>query len=69
MLDTAGVSAASFGPLLKSYELAPGIWLGRRELLKVSYSWLRMAGLTGSRMNVVGFELVTHFTPRQLTFR
>ena len=43
--------------------------LGNRELLKVSYSWLRSAGQTGSATDVLGFELVTHFTPRQWAIR
>jgi hypothetical protein len=66
--DTAGITASSFAPLLKSYELASGFWLNRRQLLKVSYSWLQIAGLTGSRFNAYGFELVTHLSPPALTF-
>ena len=66
--DAAEVSAAQFAPLLKSYELASGFWLNRRQLLKVSYSWLQIAGQSGGEYNVYGFELVTHFTPPALVF-
>jgi len=66
--DTSGVSASQFAPLLKSYEAGAGVWLNRRQLLKASYSWLQIAGQTGSRFNVYGFELVTHLTPPAITF-
>jgi hypothetical protein len=66
--DTSGVTAAQFAPLMKSYEVASGFWLNRRQLLKVSYSWLQIDGLSGSRFNVYGFELITRLTPPALTF-
>jgi hypothetical protein len=66
--DTTGISASQFAPTLTSYELASGFWLNRHQLLKVSYSWLHMAGQSSSRNNVYGFELVTHFTPPSLAF-
>jgi len=63
VVDTTGVAASQFAPVLKSYEAAAGVWLNRRQLLKFSYSWLHSAGQTSSRNNVYGFELVTRITP------
>ncbi len=66
VIDTAGTTASQFAPVLTSYELASGVWLNRRQLLKVSYSWLKIAGQSGSRYNIYGFELVTRLNPPML---
>ncbi len=59
--DKSGASAGQFAPSIASYELGAGSWLNRRQLLKVSYEWLRIEHLAGTQTNVVGFQLVTTF--------
>jgi len=66
--DTAGITATQFAPLLKSYEVASGFWLNRRQLLKLSYSWLQSGDQSGGRNNVYGFELVTRFAAPSVAF-
>jgi hypothetical protein len=59
VVDRYGVSAASFASDLQSYEFGAGAWLNHFELLKASYSWLRIPGLPGTRTNVLGIQFVT----------
>ncbi|MBZ5611295.1 MAG: hypothetical protein LAP38_23785 [Acidobacteriia bacterium] len=61
VVDKQEVSAAEFAPSIASYEMAAGSWLNRHQLLKASYEWLKIQPLTGTRFNVVGFQLVTTF--------
>jgi len=58
VLDNKGISAHQFAGSLKSYEIAAGWWLSRNQLLKGSYEWLKIQGLTGSRTNVLGVQFV-----------
>jgi hypothetical protein len=67
--DTTGVATDQFGSSMASYELGAGYWLNRHQLLKTSYEWLNIEHLTGTRANVVGFQLVTTFHALDRAFR
>ncbi len=60
--DKSGASATNFAPAIRSYEFGGGCWLGRNELVKASYEWLRIAGSgLGTKTNVLGAEFVVRF--------
>jgi hypothetical protein len=69
VLDRNGISASGFGPALTSLELGGGLWLNRRQLLKVSYGWLKIEGQSGSQMNVLGVQFVTTLNAFNRAFR
>ncbi len=61
VVDTSGVAADHFAPLLQSYEIAGGFWVRRGQLLKGSYEWLHSEGTSGNRFNVLGLQYVFTF--------
>jgi len=67
--DTSGVTASSFAPWQQSYEFAGGWWLGRRELLKASYEWLKIEGRFGTKSNVLGMQFVYSLPALSASFR
>jgi hypothetical protein len=67
--DSAGVTSGQFASTLQAYEFGAGFWLGRNELLKGSYEWMHIQGLSGTRFNVVGMQFVVRFNSLGLTFR
>ena len=69
VVDNTGVSSSQFAPPLASYEFAAGSWLGRNELLKASYEWLRPQGGSGTRDNVVGIQFVVRVNSLAWSFR
>jgi len=66
--DTQGASTNQFAPNMASYEFGGGMWLNRHQLLKASYEWLDIQGLGGTRLNVLGVQLVTSFRPVNWAF-
>jgi hypothetical protein len=69
VMDRNGISAPEFAATLTSLELGGGVWLNRRQLLKVSYGWLNIEGQAGTRMNVLGLQFVTTLHPLNWAFR
>ena len=69
IVDHAGIRADHFAPGLRNLETGAGIWLNRRQLVKISYSWLHMQGDAGHDYDVLGLQLVTSFTPLNRAFR
>ena len=67
--DNTGASTSQFAPSIASYELGAGSWINRRQLLKVSYEWLKIQNLPGTRLNVLGFQFVTTFHAWDQVFR
>jgi hypothetical protein len=67
--DVTGAATDQFSSNMASYELGAGCWLNRHQLLKTSYEWLRIEHLTGTRTNVLGFQLVTTFHALDRAFR
>ncbi len=67
--DNAGASTSQFAPSIASYELAAGSWINRHQLLKVSYEWLKIQNLPGTRLDVLGFQFVTTFHAWDQAFR
>ncbi len=69
VLDTHGISAPSFGATLRQTEVAAGLWLQPRVLMKVSYEWMQSAGSSGTRFNVLGLQLVAQFRQAQWAWK
>jgi hypothetical protein len=67
--DNSGVTSGQFASTLQAYELGAGYWLGRNELLKGSYEWMHIQGLSGTKFDVVGMQFVVRFNSLGLTFR
>jgi hypothetical protein len=44
---------------MDAYEFALGYHLSRLQRLKIGYEWLRTQGVSGTRDNVFGIQLVT----------
>ena len=57
--DVKGVTSESFLPNRQSYEFAMGYYLNRFQTLKIGYEWLKTKGVSGTRENVFGVQLVT----------
>lgn len=67
--DSAGNRAAHFAPELRNLEAGAGFWLNRRQLVKLTYSWLHMQGDSGHEYDALGIELVTSFNALNRAFR
>jgi hypothetical protein len=67
--DNSGLTTGQFASHIASYELGGGCWLNRHQLFKVSYEWLRIEHLAGTRTNVLGVELVTTLHALDRAFR
>ena len=67
--DNTGASTGQFAPSIASYELAAGSWINRHQLLKVSYEWLKIQNLPGTKLDVLGFQFVTTFHAWDQAFR
>jgi hypothetical protein len=67
--DKTGASVGQFASRLTAYELGAGYWLGRNELLKGSYEWMHIQGVSGTKTNVLGMQFVVRFNSLGLTFR
>jgi hypothetical protein len=59
--DKSGVSASSFAGELQQYELAAGFWINRFQMIKASYEWMKIQGVSGTQFNVLGVQLVSNF--------
>ena len=69
VVDSNGISAPEFASALTSLEVGGGMWLNRRQLLKVSYGWLKIEGQTGTQSNVLGVQFVTTLHALNWAFR
>ena len=67
--DDSGITSSQFASTLQAYELAAGYWLGRNELLKGSYEWMHIEGVSGTKTNVLGMQFVVRFNSLGWTFR
>jgi len=67
--DNTSASTSQFAPSIASYELAAGSWINRHQLLKVSYEWLTIQNLPGTKLDVLGFQFVTTFHAWDQAFR
>ena len=59
VVDSTGSSANHFLPNRQSYEAAVGYHLNHFQTIKLGYEWLKTNGQSGTRNNVLGFQLVT----------
>jgi hypothetical protein len=67
--DFISQSQESFNPNRQSYEIALGYRPNRRQLLKLGYEWVTIAGLSGTRDNVLGLQFVTSFQALSKSWR
>jgi hypothetical protein len=59
--DSKGRSPLPFQPNVAAYEFALGYRPNHWQLVKLGYEWRRTDGVTGTRNNVLGIQLVTSF--------
>ena len=62
MWQTRRGPALPFQPNVAAYEFALGYRPNRVQLVKLGYEWQRTDGVTGTRNNVLGIQLVTSFS-------
>lgn len=67
--DLSEKSSEGFAPNLQAYEFAIGYRPNRWQLVKLGYEWLKMDGVSGTRDNVLGIQLVTSVQSLSKTFR
>ena len=59
--DSTMISAPHYAPNVSSLELGAGIWIRPNVLVKTSYEWLEISGLSSSRYDVAGMQVVANF--------
>ncbi len=62
-------SSTTFEPNLQINEFALGFHINHFQLVKLGYEWVRTAGVSGSRDNVIGLQILTTFDQLSTVFK